>query len=201
MKKLFIWALAIVLIGLVACTPTAPGETIKATGMTLKSEKQREQSPEVATADISTLTDGNGVFAFNLYNLLRGKEGNLFYSSYSISAALAMTYAGARGDTEKQMADTLQFYLSQNQLHPAFNSLDQELASCGEGAKGKDEEGFRLNIVNAIWGQKDYSFLTSFLDTLAENYGAGLRILDFVNEPEQSRITINTPIYEKRGHL
>jgi len=89
------------------------------------------------------------------------------------------------------MADTLQFHLSQEQLHPAFNSLDQELASRGEGAKGKDGEGFRLNIVNAIWGQKDYAFLTSFLDTLAENYGAGLRILDFINEPEQSRITIN----------
>jgi serpin B len=102
-----------------------------------------------------------------------------------------MTYAGARGDTENQMADTLQFYLSQNQLHPAFNSLDQELADRGEGAKGKDEEGFRLNIVNAIWGQKDYAFLTSFLDTLAENYGAGLRILDFINETEPSRIAIN----------
>ena len=191
MKKLIIWALVIVLIGLVACTPTAPGNTIKATGMTLKSEKQRNESPEIASSDIPSLTDGNGVFAFNLYKLVSQEEGNLFYSPYSISAALAMTYAGARGDTEKQIADTLQFYLSQKELHPAFNSLDRELTSRGEGAKGKDGEGFRLNIVNAIWGQKDYTFLVSFLDTLAENYGAGLRILDFINEPEQSRITIN----------
>jgi len=191
MKILISSALVILLIGLSACTPTAPGESIQATGMILQSEKQREQSPEVAPADISSLTDGNNVFAFNLYELLSEEEGNLFYSPYSISAALAMTYAGARGDTEKQTADTLQFYLSQNQLHPAFNSLDQELASRGEGAKGKDGEGFRLNIVNAIWGQKDYAFLTSFLDTLAENYGAGLRILDFINETEPSRITIN----------
>ena len=191
MKIPIISALVILLIGLTACTPTVPGETIQATGSVLLSEKQREQSPEVAPADISSLADGNGVFAFNLYKLLSKEEGNLFYSPYSISAALAMTYAGARGDTEKQMADTLQFYLSQNQLQPAFNSLDQELASRGEGAQVKDEEGFRLNIVNAIWGQKDYAFLTSFLDTLAENYGAGLRILDFVNETEPSRITIN----------
>ena len=191
MKIPIIWALIILLIGLSACTPTAPGETIQATGMILQSEKQREQSPEVAPTDSSSLTNGNSVFAFNLYELLSEEEGNLFYSPYSISAALAMTYAGARGDTEKQMADTLQFYLSQNQLHPAFNSLDQELASRGEGAQGKDGEGFRLNIVNAIWGQKDYAFLTSFLDTLAENYGAGLRILDFINETEPSRITIN----------
>ncbi len=191
MKILISSALVILLIGLSACTPTAPGESIQATGMILQSEKQREQSPEIAPADISSLTDGNSVFAFNLYKLLSQEEGNLFYSPYSISAALAMTYAGARGDTEKQMADTLQFYLSQNQLHPAFNSLDQELASRGEGAQGKDGEGFRLNIVNAIWGQKDYAFLTSFLDTLAENYGAGLRILDFINETEPSRIAIN----------
>jgi len=191
MKILISSALVILLVGLSACTPTAPGESIQATGMILQSEKQREQSPEIAPADISSLTEGNSVFAFNLYKLLSEEEGNLFYSPYSISAALAMAYAGAREDTEKQMADTLQFYLSQNQLHPAFNSLDQKLASRGEGAQGKDGEGFRLNIVNAIWGQRDYTFLTSFLDTLAENYGAGLRILDFISETEPSRITIN----------
>jgi len=191
MKILISSALVILLIGLSACTPTAPGESIQATGMILQSEKQREQSPEIAPADISSLTEGNSFFAFNLYKLLSEDDGNLFYSPYSISAALAMTYAGARGDTEKQMSDTMQFYLSQDQLHPAFNSLDQELASRGEGAQGKDGEGFRLNIVNAIWGQKDYAFLTSFLDTLAKNYGAGLRILDFINETEPSRIAIN----------
>jgi serpin B len=191
MKISLILTLVVLIIGLSACSPTAPGDTVQAAGPVLLSEKQREQSPEVALSDISSLTEGNSVFAFNLYRLLSDGEGNLFYSPYSISAALAMTYAGARGDTEKQMADTLQFYLSQNQLHPAFNSLDQELASRGERARGKDGEGFRLNIVNAIWGQKDYAFLISFLDTLAENYGAGLRIVDFINETEPSRITIN----------
>jgi len=74
---------------------------------------------------------------------------------------------------------------------PHFNWLDIELASRGEGAEGKDDEGFRLNIVNAIWGQKDYGFLPTFLDILAENYGAGLRILDFMNETEKSRLAIN----------
>ena len=122
---------------------------------------------------------------------LEKKEGNLFYSPYSISLALAMTYAGARGETAEQMADTLKFLLEQERLHPAFNWLDAELASRGEGAQGKDGEGFRLNIVNAIWGQKDYSFLSTFLDILAENYGAGLRILDFITETEASRLAIN----------
>jgi len=69
--------------------------------------------------------------------------------------------------------------------------VDIELSQRGKGAKGKDGDGFRLNIVNAIWGQEGYNFLSGFLDLLAENYGAGLRILDFANAPEESRITIN----------
>ncbi|GAH79187.1 unnamed protein product, partial [marine sediment metagenome] len=127
----------------------------------------------------------------DLYQAVRETDGNLFYSPYSISLALAMTYAGARGETEQQIADTLHFILPQDRLHPAFNSLDIELSRRGESAKGEDEEGFRLNIVNAIWGQKDYKFLSMFLDDLAENYGAGLRILDFASAPEESRMTIN----------
>jgi serpin B len=141
--------------------------------------------------DLEDLVDGNSAFAFDLYQAIREKGGNLFYSPYSISVALAMTYAGARNETEQQMADTLRFTLDQSKLHPAFNSLDLELASRGEGAEGKDEEGFRLNIVNEIWGQKDYEFRNEFLDVLAENYGAGLRLLDYINAPEASRVTIN----------
>ncbi|MFC1935986.1 serpin family protein [Chloroflexota bacterium] len=155
------------------------------------SEKQRVTSPDVATSDLTDLVDGNSAFAFDLYQALSSEDGNLFYSPYSISLALAMTYAGARGETERQMADTFHFLLPQDRLHPAFNSLDLELAARGEGAEGKDEKGFRLNIVNAIWGQNDYEFLAEFLDVLAENYGAGLRLLDFVKAPEESRITIN----------
>jgi serpin B len=140
---------------------------------------------------VTSLVAGNSGFAFDLYQTLSEEEGNIFYSPYSISQALAMTFAGARSQTEEQMAGTLHFTLPQERLHPAFNSLDIELSKRGEGAHGKDGEGFRLHIVNAIWGQKDYEFLVSFLDVLAENYGAGLRIMDFVKEPEKSRITIN----------
>jgi len=185
MKKIFMSALiAIVLLGVTACTQPVAGEI-------LRSEKQRATSPEVSETDLTTLVSGNSAFAFDLYQALREEEGNLFYSPYSISLALAMTYAGASGETAQQMADTLHFALSPDALHPAFNSLDIELGQRGEGAEGADGEGFRLNIVNAIWGQKDYQFLTTFLDVLAENYGAGLRLLDFINTPEESRITIN----------
>ena len=162
-----------------------------AAGEVLKSDKERITSPDVSASEQALLVEGNSAFAFELYQALREGDGNLFYSPYSISLALAMTYAGARNETAQQMAATLHFLLEQNRLHPAFNWLDAELATRGVGAKGKDGKGFRLNIVNAIWGQKDYEFLTDFLDILAENYGAGLRILDFINETEQSRVAIN----------
>jgi len=186
MRRGILCVLVVVLLsGLVACAqPTVGGEVIQ-------SEKPRITSPEVDEADLTTLVSGNNAFAFDLYQTVRGTDDNLFYSPYSISLALAMTYAGARGETAQQMADTLHFLLNQDSLHPAFNALALELAHRGEGAHGKDDEGFRLNIVNAIWGQKDYHFLATFLDLLAENYGAGLRILNFTHEPEESRITIN----------
>jgi serpin B len=168
----------------------APGESVS-------SKKQRVTSPDVAVSDWADLVNGNSAFTFDLYQALREENGNLFYSPYSISLALAMTYAGARGETEQQMADTLHFILSQDHLHPTFNALDLELARRGEGAEGKDGEGFRLNIVNAIWGQEGYTFLSEFLDVLAENYGAGLRLLDFMEAPEESRVTINDWVSEQ----
>jgi len=184
MKGLIIVLVLALLLPAMACDQQVAGEL-------LMSDKPRETSPEISEADLALLVEGNSAFAFELYQALREEEGNLFYSPHSISVALAMTYAGARGDTAEEMADALQFTLEQQRLHPAFNWLDAELAERGEGAEGKDGDGFRLNIVNAIWGQKDYSFLPAFLDVLAENYGAGLRILDFVTEPEKSRLTIN----------
>ena len=190
-KYLVLIVTGLLLVSLTACSvaPVSAG--------TVKSDKPRVTAPEVENADLSTLVDGNTAFALDLYRELSAEEGNIFYSPYSLSVALAMTYAGARGETEQQMADALSFYLAQNQLHPAFNYLDQELASRGEGAEGKDEEGFRLNVVNDIWGQQDFTFLPEFLDTLAENYGAGLRILDFIGEPEASRVAINDYISEQ----
>jgi serpin B len=192
MKKYFILLVTVLLLVSLAACSVAP-----VSAGTIKSDKPRVTVPEVANTDLATLVDGNTAFALDLYRELRAEEGNIFYSPYSLSVALAMTYAGARGETEQQMADALSFYLSQDRLHPAFNYLDQELASRGEGAEGKDEEGFRLNIVNDIWGQRDFTFLPDFLDTLAENYGAGLRILDFIGEPEASRIAINDYISEQ----
>ena len=74
-----------------------------------ESNKRREANPTVAQGDVTTLVDGNNAFALDLYNSLRSENGNLILSPYSISLALAMTYAGAHGETESQMAQTMHF--------------------------------------------------------------------------------------------
>lgn len=186
MKKIVLILLSgILMVALIACSQPV------VQAAELKSDKPRLESPNVSQTVKDKLVEGNTAFAFNLYQLLKEKDGNLFYSPYSISEALAMTFGGARNETEKQMASSMRFILDQATLHPAFNYLDQELAKRGQGAKGADGKGFRLNVVNAIWGQKDFKFKSEYLDLLAQNYGAGLRILDFIKAVEPSRVTIN----------
>jgi serpin B len=146
---------------------------------------------EIRDADVAELIEGNSAFAFDLYELLRAEGGNLFYSPHSICLALAMTYGGARGETEAQMADALDFRLPPERLHPAFRVLSAELALRSAGPTGEEGEGFQLHIVNALWGQKGFEFLHPFLDLVAENYGAGLKRLDFASDPEEARLTIN----------
>lgn len=179
--------LCVAVILLSAGCPWIEGDQLEpAPGQLVKSEKARITSPELPAGDLAELVAANTAFAFDLYQQVGDQDGNLFYSPYSVSIALAMTYAGARGETEQQMADALRFTLPQDRLHPAFNVLDQALAS-----RGASSDEFELHVVNRIWGQVDYSFLASFLDVLAENYGAGLNLLDFVNATEQSRVAIN----------
>jgi len=163
----------------------------------VSSSKARLTAPTSNEKDLQKLVEGNNLFAFDLYQSIREKEGNLFYSPYSISLALAMTYAGARGETASQMADTQEFNLPQEQLHPAFNQLDLILHSRGENVEDNEEGGFALNVVNSLWGQDGYAFLPVFLDSLAENYGAGLRLLDFANAAEASRQLINDWVMEQ----
>ena len=111
--------------------PTAPAPT--SAPDELRSDLARVTTPAATDSDLAALVEGNSAFAFDLYHALGEKEKNLFYSPYSISVALAMTYAGARGETESQMADALRFRLSQDRLHSSLNSLDLKLASRGEG--------------------------------------------------------------------
>lgn len=154
-----------------------------------KSDLERETSPNVPSEDLVASVQGNSAFACDLYKKIRSDNSNLFFSPYSISAALAMTYAGARSETEQQMAETLHFALPQERLHPAFNALDLALASEGN-------ENFRLDIANALWGQVGYYFRSDFLDLLATNYGAGMWLVNFIEDAERARIKINDWVSE-----
>jgi serpin B len=182
-------------------TPSGPSPSEECTdpakaGCVVASTKQR-QSPSAPAADVNELVTGNTAFALSLYQQLRSEKGNLFYSPFSISAALAMTWAGARTTTEAQMAEALHFTLPQEKLHPAFNTLDAALMSRGKNAKASDGKGFRLNIANALWGQTSFPFAAPFLDTLALNYGAGMHVVDFEGAPEPARELINGWVEER----
>lgn len=179
--KLYILFIVLSLL-LGACGPS-PSASIA------KSDLQRVTAPDTPPDDIQSLVENNNAFAFELYRSLQTQDGNLIYSPYSISLALAMTYAGARGETESQMAQVLSF-LAQDQHHPAFNALDLQLAERGK-ASSEDETPLQLNIANAIWAEQTYPFLQSFLDTIASNYGAGVRLADFINQYEAVRKEIN----------
>ena len=162
----------------------------------VRSDLDRELSPSVTATEYAALVDGNTAFAADLYQQVRGKPGNLFMSPHSISIALAMTWAGANTNTAAQMADVLHFTLPEAQQHAAFNKLDLELASRAANASGNTIP-FRLTTANAIFGQTGWNFLQPFLDTLARNYGAGLRVLDFMSDAEGARDTINQWVEDK----
>ena len=146
---------------------------------------------------------GNNKFALELYNKLAGQQGNLFLSPYSISTALAMVYAGAKGQTEEQMAKALEFPISadsnNNELkshsiahfHYTFGEIIKQLNASGE--KG----GYELTVANALWGQKDYKFLPDFLTLVKTNYDGNLEQVDFKTQTEEARKTINSWVENK----
>ena len=149
----------------------------------------RDLEPDVPESELTQLVNGNTAFAFNLYRQIDEAEGNLLFSPHSISTALGMTYAGARGETESQMAQTLHFTLPQDRLHPAFNALDLALSSRTNPGPGRI--GFQLNLVNSLWAQHDYELLQNYLDLVSMHYGSGIRPVDFVEGHEESRLRIN----------
>jgi len=165
-------------------TPAAPGEQVA-------SALERDTNPNVDNATMAQLTQSNRAFLVDLFQELRGNEGNLFVSPHSISIALAMTYAGAMGNTKAEMGSAMHFDLGEPALHQAFNALDLELASRAQQTGEQDGDGFRLSIVNQLFGQTGFPFEQPFLDTLAVNYGAGMRLLDFENDPDGCRQLIN----------
>ena len=144
--------------------------------------------PGSSGADLDGLTAGNAQCAFDLYRELSAADGNLFFSPHSISTALAMTHAGARGDTETAMADTLWFSLPPERLHGAFAALGHDLDA---RSVGRDKRSFRLNSANAVWAQEGHPFLDSYLDVVRVSYGGEVSLADFTGNPDGSRSEIN----------
>jgi serpin B len=170
----------------VAAAPADPGQAATAAAPRRRAASREEKVEVVKEAN---------AFAFDLYARLRADEKhrgkNLFFSPFSISSALAMTYAGAGGDTAAQMAKVMHFNLESQQLHPAFSDLTA-------GLNGRGEKGaFRLAVANRLWGQVDYHFLQNFLELNKLYYGAGIERLDFARETEKSRLTINKWVEER----
>ncbi len=147
-------------------------------------------------AEVRSIAEGTNAFALDLYAKLKGREGNLFFSPYSISTALAMTYAGARGETAFQMANCLHFALGQERLHPAFKRLIDDLNARAGG------ESYELSVANALWGQKGKTFIEEFTKLLEDNYAAGMKEADFENEADAARRKINAWVEkETRGRI
>jgi serpin B len=136
-----------------------------------------------ATVDQAAVVNGNNAFAVDLYGQLRKQNGNLFFSPESISTALAMTYAGARGNTASEMAKTLHFTLPPDRLHPAMGALLSDLNA--------PHDGYQLRVADALWAQKGSTFLGDFLPLMKSDYGAGFNQVNFKDATEAARQTIN----------
>jgi serpin B len=143
-------------------------------------------------ADQAAVVEGNNAFAVDLYAHLRSQPGNLFFSPESISTALSMAYAGARGDTASEMAKVLHFTLPQDRLHPAMGAILSGMNA--------PHQQYQLHVANALWAEKDYAVLGDFLKLTVKDYDAGFNRVDFKGAPEAARLTINQWVEQKTNN-
>ena len=143
-----------------------------------------------ANPNVEKIVKKNSKFALELYReLIKTEKGNLFFSPYSISTALAMVYAGARGETAKEMAKTCRFTMNEKELHETFSILRKKIQS--------NRKSCRLSVANSLWAQKGYCFWNSYFAMLSRYYEAGVKTVDFKNDLEDSRKTINEWVSKK----
>ena len=175
---------------------TTAGEVISPapdSAMLLASDVDRSEA-EAPAGDVAAVAGEDPAFGAALLAALGGgSDANLAVSPLSIRLALAMVYAGAGGETAAQMAEVLGYDLPADRLHAAFNALDLAIEDrtgtfSGDGG---EERSIEVSISNALWGQAGFPIRQPFLDTLALDYGAGLRVVDFVTAAEAARETIN----------
>ena len=132
--------------------------------------------------EIAMQTTKNNQFAFDLFHKLTKVDENLFFSPFSISSALAMTYAGAAGNTETEMQKVLHFGANNEAFHQTFAALNKQISQKKE---------LTLNVANSIWAQKSFGFLDSYLNLVKKNYEVGVEFVNFKKKPEKTRKQIN----------
>lgn len=154
-------------------------------------EKAADGEEAVNAKAVEAVVEGNTEFAVRLYLELSGEEGNLFFSPYSLSTALAMVYGGADGETETQMRLAMFFGPNSAVYHNAYGALIERLNK--QGQKGD----YRLLIANALWAQEDFRFLDSYLELVRENYNAKAERVNYLTAPQKATETINAWVEDK----
>ena len=149
-------------------------------------------TPSTSDDDIEAVTRSDAEFGLDLFGVVAA-DGNLLISPYSIATALSMLYPGARGGTADEISDVLHLTVDDETLHAARNAIDTRLAETPPPMGEDDTRApFTIRPANSAWGQGGYPFLDGYLQTLAEHYGAGLRVVDYVGDPDGSRQIINS---------
>lgn len=141
-----------------------------------------------ADQDVATIAAENNDFAVDLYGQLAATPGNLFFSPYSIDSALAMTLNGARTETAAQMRTVLHSSLSPRRMNAAFSALSSELDNIPQV---NGTAAYDLAVANALYGQSSFTFNPGFLQTLQQDYGAPLNLVDFKQNADQAAQTID----------
>ena len=172
-----------------------------ATGSSCSADENLAVPDERSVPDaeaVQELVLGNNEFAMDLFKKACGSQGsdNIFLSPYSISSALGMTYAGAKGQTAGEMADVLHFTLPAEAVNRAFYSLTEALGS-DENSSSDSGDFFTLSISNGLWVEAGFSLLDEYVEEVRRYYSAAVRNLDFINDPEGSRETINDWVAER----
>lgn len=149
------------------------------------------QEPQIVNINYKA-SDSNNEFMMKMYKELTSdkKNNNIFFSPFSISSALAMTFAGSDGNTEVQMANALEFSSNTDIFHEDFSIVTNRINEIGK--KGK----VKLSIANSLWMQKGYTFLDEFTKIGKEYYNAEIENLNFA-ESEKSRNIINQWVEDK----
>lgn len=169
--------------------------TLLFSGCSRKTQKTLQGLTEKQLSDIleKPIPQRNNYFAFDILKQVADEKENLVISPFSMSTALAMTYAGARDLTARQMATTLYFSPDHTGFHAEYGTYLQELRQMAG-------ENVQLNIANSLWLQKDSYFLPEYLDAVEANYGSLLFKVDYKANREVVRNNINDWVLEQTGN-